>query len=258
MGAEEKEEITAAAMEKNQFYNSKAWKQKQKHILLRDKWMDQVALREDIRIEADTVHHILPREEYPQYQLCDWNLISVNGRLTHKKRLHEKYSGKLTKLGKSLMYETAAAQNIPLKMLTLVIGMPGSGKSTWTKKHLQGGLAYEMDAIACAFRLTVPHKEEPHAAARRMAAALRTGWLEAARQYSNNLFIVRTAPDETELAETMPDRIVVMTKQYVMRPYRYDPEDYQRQIDGVIAWAESNGVPVEYYPEASRRGPFTL
>lgn len=240
-----------------EFYDSKRWKEKRKHILLRDKWIDQVALRDGVKIEANTVHHILPREEYPQYELCDWNLISVSTD-THKKRLHEKYSGKLTKLGKSLMYETAAAQNIPLKMLTLVIGLPGSGKSTWTKKHLQGGLAYELDAIACAFRLTVPHKEEPHSGARRMAAALRMGWLEAARQYSNNLFIVRTAPDEAELAETMPDRIVVMTKQYVLRPYKYDPEDYKRQIDNVIAWAESNGVPIEYYPEVSPRGHFTL
>lgn len=254
MGVEAEKRQTAAVMEKEKFYNSKAWKLKQRHILLRDKWIDQVAAREGVKIEADTVHHILPWEEYPQYQLCDWNLISVNGRLTHKKRLHEKYSGKLTKLGKSLMYETAAAQNIPLKMLTLVIGMPGSGKSTWTKKHLQGGLVYELDAIASAFRLTVPHKEEPHAGARRMAAALRRGWLEAAREYSNNLFVVRTAPDEAELAETMPDRIVVMTKQYAVRPYRYDPEDYKRQIEHVIEWANCNGVPVEYYPEGSPRG----
>lgn len=233
-----------------EFYDTRRWKEKRKHILLRDKWTDQVALRDGVKIEANTVHHIFPREEYPQYALCDWNLISVSTD-THKKRLHEKYTGKLTKTGKALMYQTAAEQGIPLKMLTLVVGMPGSGKSTWTKRHMQGGLVYELDAIACAFRLTVPHKEEPHAAARRMAAALRRGWLEAAREYSNNIFVVRTAPDEKELAETMPDRIIVMTKQYVIRPYRYEPEDYKRQIDGVIAWANSNEVPVEYFPEVS-------
>ncbi len=233
--------------EREDFYNSKRWKQKREHILRRDGWMDQVMLHAGVKIEANTVHHILPREEYPQYAMCDWNLISVNI-MTHKQRLHEKYTGKLTKTGKALMYETAAANNIPLKMLTMVIGMPGTGKSTWVKKHLQGGLVYELDAIACAFRLTVPHKEPVHAGARRMAAALRDGWLQAAREYSNNLFIVRTAPDEKELSETKPDRIVVCTRQWAVRPYRYDPEVYRKQIERAIEWAEANNVPVERYP----------
>ncbi|MBR3280117.1 MAG: hypothetical protein IKG01_14630 [Lachnospiraceae bacterium] len=231
-------------------YSSKRWREKRKHILLRDGWVDQVMLRDGVTIEANTVHHILPREEYPQYEWEDWNLISVN-ETTHKQRLHEKYTGKLTKYGKRLMFETALKNDIPLKMLTLVIGMPGSGKSTWVKKNLHGGLVYDMDAIACAFRLTVPHKEPTHAGARRMAAALRVGWLQSAREYSNNLFVVRTAPDVKELAETKPDRIVVMTKQYVDKPYRFSREDYQKQIDTVIEWAQDNDVPVEYYPPGS-------
>ena len=225
------------------FYGSKRWKQKRKHILLRDKWTDQVALRDGVKIEADTVHHILPREEYPQYELCDWNLISVSID-THKKRLHEKYSGKLARLGKALMYQTAAEQGIPLKRLTLVCGLPGTGKSTWVRKHLGGGIAYDMDAIACAFRLTVPHKEEPHAGARRMAAALRKGWLDAAWQYASEVFVIRSAPDARELEETNPDRIIVCTHQYVMRPYKFDAAERQRQIDGVVGWAHDNDVEV--------------
>lgn len=233
--------------ERNDWYDSKRWKAKRKHILLRDNWMDQVALRDGVRIAADTVHHILPREEYPQYEWCDWNLISVSQE-THKKRLHEKYTGKLTRLGRTLMFQAAAENGIQLKMLTMVIGMPGSGKSTWVRNHLQGGLVYELDAIACAFRLTVPHKEPVHAGARRMAAALRKGWLAAAREFSNNLFVVRTAPDDQELSETRPDKIVVCTKVFALRPYRYDREEYLKQINSAIQWAEVNDVPVEYYP----------
>lgn len=229
------------------FYNAKAWKRKRAHILARDKYIDQYMTREGVRIPADTVHHILPREDFPQYALCDWNLISVN-RTTHKAVLHEKYSGKLTRKGELLMHETAAANNIPLKSLTLVVGMPGTGKSTWVKKHLNGGLVYEMDAIACAFRLTVPHKEEPHAGARRMAAALRSAWIREAWNYSSDLYVVRTAPGVDELAETNPDRIVVCTRQWVDRPYKYSREEYQRQIDAVVEWAESNEIPVEYVP----------
>lgn len=234
----------------DEFYNSKAWKDKRKRILARDKYMDQIALRDGIMLEADTVHHIFPREDYPQYRLCDWNLISVNNNVTHKGRLHEKYTGKLTKEGRLLMEEAAFKQGIKLKTLTLIVGMPGSGKSTLAKKLLEGGLCYEMDAIASAFRLTVPHVEETHAASRRMAAALRRGWLQEARKYTDRIIVVRTAPDVAELSETMPDKIIVCTKHYVDRPYKYDKAEYAKQLQGVVAWAKMNGIPVEMYPDA--------
>lgn len=233
----------------DKFYKSKAWKQKRKHILLRDRWTDQILLREGITLEADTVHHIFPCEEYTQYRLCDWNLISVNDRVTHKGRLHQKFTGDLTKEGKLLMQETAFKQGIKLKSITLIVGLPGSGKSTLAKKLLGGGLCYEMDAIASAFRLTTPHtEEEAHTGARRMAAALRRGWLEQAKRYTDNIIIVRTAPDVEELSETMPDKVIVCTKHYVDRPYKYDREEYATQLQGVIAWAKMNGIPLEMYP----------
>ena len=151
------------------FYRKPKWRQKRKRILLRDKYQDQILAADGIIRPADTVHHILPREQFPEYEYTDWNLISVNDRLTHKGRLHDKF-GQLTKFGKSLMRATAAAHGIKLGMITLVIGLPGSGKSTYAKKNLGGGLCYELDAIAAAFRLRVPHEEpEGNAAARRMA-----------------------------------------------------------------------------------------
>lgn len=194
--------------------------------------------------EAEIVHHILPREDYPQYQFCPWNLISVS-KATHNGILHERVSGKLTRIGKLLMQDTAYKHGIKLKMLTLVMGMPGTGKSTYVKKHLQGGLCFELDSVACAFRLTVPHKEEIHKGARRMAAMLREGWLQLAPEFSNTLFIVRTCPDVNELAQTMPDKIVVCTKKYVERPYIYDPKEYQERIDAAIEWAKRNAVELE-------------
>ena len=232
-----------------EFYDSKRWKDKRRHILLRDKWIDQVALRDGVKIEANTVHHILPREEYPQYAWEDWNLISVSQE-THKKRLHEKYTGKLTKTGKALMYQTAVENNIPLKMLTLVIGMPGSGKTTYVSKHLNGGIAYDLDYIAAAFRLTQPHKEN-HNAARRMAAALRRGFISSAFEYSNNVFVIRTAPDAQELTETKPNKIIICRTRYTAHRAASPDEvkELSAKIEGAAIWANNNGISVEYYPK---------
>lgn len=228
------------------FYGSKRWAEKRAHILRRDRWIDQVMLRQGVKIEANTVHHILPRERWPQYQWCDWNLISVNTS-THKQALHEKFSGKLTKFGWRLARETAAAQGIKIKMTTMVIGFPGSGKTTWTRDHMGGGIAYDMDAIANAFRLGAGD----HSGARQMAAALRRGWIEAAREYADDIYIIRMAPDERELDETNPDRLVVCTGRYERRPYKIDEADTRERINNAIEWAKLNGVELVEAPPRS-------
>lgn len=237
-------ELKTTYKSRDPFYESQKWRSLRQRILRRDKYIDQYRLRDGVTIEATVVHHILPREDFPQYQFCPWNLISVNEE-THRKVLHELFTHKLTKRGRLLMQETAHINGVKLRMLTMVIGMPGTGKSTYVKKHLKGGLVYELDAIACAFRLTVPHKEEIHAGARRMAAQLREGFLQIAPRYSDNIFVVRTCPDIEEMSQTMPDKLVVCTKKYADRPYVYDPKEYQQRIDDAIEWAKKNGVPIE-------------
>ena len=79
------------------------------------------------------MHHILPAEDWPEYQWCDWNLISIND-ATHR-QLHEPYTKALTPLGQELADEVAEEHGIRLTTVTLVIGLPGSGKSTWIKNR---------------------------------------------------------------------------------------------------------------------------
>ena len=199
-------------------------------------------------IEADMVHHIFPVEEYPQYAYCDWNLISVNTH-THRQMLHERY-GKLARLGKNLMYAKAAERGINLKMKVMVCGFPGSGKSTLCKKLItqNGGLCYELDAIASAFRLTVPHAEKPHPIARKMAAALRQAWINEAVKQCSYVVVNRTIPDEDELEDFMPDLIYICRKVYTDRGYEYDKKAYRKRLDEIEQWASLRGVPVEHIP----------
>lgn len=228
-------------------YNSKRWEKKRAHILKRDKYLDQVQLRRGVRIEANLVHHILPAEDWPEYRWEDWNLVAINDR-THRE-LHEPYTKALTPAGWELAQEVADAHGIRLTTVTLVIGLPGSGKSTWIKNNIGSGICYELDAIASAFRLTVPHAEKEHAGARRMAAALRRSWLAQAPQYARKIFVNRAAPDLDEVAETDPDVLVVCTTELTDRPYKYDKQEYKRRIAEAEEWARLNGVPIIYNPE---------
>lgn len=88
------------------------WTNLRAFILRRDKFLDQVALRYGKRIEAQVVHHIFPREFFPQYTYEAWNLISVSHK-THNE-LHVRDSHKLTAKGFELLVRTARKNNIEL------------------------------------------------------------------------------------------------------------------------------------------------
>ena len=96
--------------EAEKFYSSPRWQSLRKAILRRDGYMDKVAWRYGKRREATIVHHIFPREEYPEYAWAPWNLISVS-MATHN-RLHDRESDELTEEGVALLRRTAIAQGI--------------------------------------------------------------------------------------------------------------------------------------------------
>lgn len=85
-------------------YKSQRWRRKREKILRRDECCCQISKRYGKRVDADTVHHIYPAAEYPQYQWCDWNLIAVSHEVHN--RLHERETGKLTDEGEALRRRT--------------------------------------------------------------------------------------------------------------------------------------------------------
>lgn len=225
------------------------WREKSKKILKRDKYIDQFLLKKYGLIkEATLVHHILPRDKYPQYTFCDWNLISVSWE-THVKKLHNNVNGELTKEGKQLMKETAFINGIKLEKTILVIGLPESGKTSYVKKNIGDGLAYDLDYIAAAFRLKSP-KEEMHVSSRKMANRLLKGFIVEAPKYNSNVFIIRTAPYENEVYEINPDKIVVCEGGFnkkLSNKYDIDIDEAKNRINETIKYAELNHVEIEYY-----------
>lgn len=97
-------------MTERELFNSKRWAKLRAAVLRRDCYLDREALRYGKRITADTVHHIFPREFFPEYTFEPWNLISLsNG--THNK-LHDRTGHYLTADGIKLLERTARKNNI--------------------------------------------------------------------------------------------------------------------------------------------------
>ena len=207
--------------EKDKFYGTKAWKEKREHILKRDGYKDQLELRAGRTVPAETVHHILPKDRYPQYALCDWNLISVSEE-THKHGLHTIY-GNLTKEGERLARETAAKNGIKLWTITLVVGLSGAGKTTAVKQWIKkDALVYDLDYIAAALRLSEPKKDDNVANAMVRSFAVNVG------KYASRAYIIRTAPTIEEVEAIEPDKIIYIAGQHVRGTLK------QEVIDGMI------------------------
>lgn len=85
-------------------YQTKRWQKKRAAILRRDGYMCQVSKWYGKRTDAETVHHIWPVEDYPEYAWCDWNLISVSKDMHNK--LHDRITGNLSAMGESLRQRT--------------------------------------------------------------------------------------------------------------------------------------------------------
>lgn len=238
-------------VQSDEFIWSEQWRHKAHSILRRDGYIDQYILKTTGRmIEANLVHHILPRDEFPQYAMEDWNLISLNKR-THSRIIHT-IKGKLTNEGRKLMMETAFKQGIKLHEKILVIGKPGSGKTTWVKDHMgPEALVYDLDHIAAAFRLKEAHAER-HNGARRMANALFKAFAARAGEYASRIYLIRTAPTTEELAQIKPDEVILCLGRYDIRRRKdfqeVDQEAMEKRIEDAKRFCELNSIPFRMIP----------
>ena len=241
-----------ASWNPEEFIHSRKWQFKQKNILRRDNFMDQYIFKTTGRMEnANTVHHILPKEDFPQYALEDWNLISVSHH-THSYILHNHTNGQLTNKGRELMMETAFINGIKLTEKVLVIGLPGSGKTTYVRDNMgMDAIAFDLDSIAGAFRLCGPH-EDMHQGARRMANSMLKAFALKAPKYASRVFIIRTAPTLEELSDIRPDSMVICRGKHDISNRIDFTEVNESELENRIldckTYCEKNSIPVSESP----------
>lgn len=228
------------------FYKSKKWEHVRAQALRRDDYMCQCCKANNQMIQAECVHHIFPRDTYSQYQFDLWNLMSLCNECHDE--MHNHYTGGLSKKGMLFLRSLASIKGIPISMkenTILVVGLRGCGKSTYCKKHLdEFSLVYDLDAIASAFRLKMPH-EEYFRPARKMANDFLKGFLMKAHDYCKRVFIIRTAPSIREVEEIEPDKVVICKKQYVFREMD-DRKSALKRIEELELYCLERGIEIEY------------
>lgn len=99
-------------MEYDAWYDQPKWKRVRKSALMRDRYMDKEKARFGIFRPAEVVHHIFPKNEFPEYAFELWNLISLS-RKTHM-QMHHQETMELTEMGKDLLRRTARKNKIPI------------------------------------------------------------------------------------------------------------------------------------------------
>lgn len=101
-------------MTNDPFYKNKHWLHIRQSILRRDKYQCQISKRYGKQVQANTVHHIFPRDEFPEYQYEPWNLISLTAEKHNE--LHDRNTNALTEAGVELLRRTARRYGIPLPL----------------------------------------------------------------------------------------------------------------------------------------------
>lgn len=85
-------------------YTDPRWERKRAAILRRDQYLCRECRRYGRSVQANTVHHIYPAEDYPEWWLEPWNLISLCPACANA--MHDRATGQLTELGRQWQERT--------------------------------------------------------------------------------------------------------------------------------------------------------
>lgn len=80
-------------------YHTRRWERLRQKILRRDGYRCREAARYGRAVEATTVHHVWPAEDFPEFAWASWNLIALSGAAHHA--MHDRVTDKLTEKGKA-------------------------------------------------------------------------------------------------------------------------------------------------------------
>lgn len=95
------------------FYKSGRWNRLRSQAMRRDGYICQQSKRYGRITSAEMVHHILPRDIFPEYQWCLWNLVSLTNK-EHDK-LHDRVSNRLTDEGMRLVRRLVLERGLDLE-----------------------------------------------------------------------------------------------------------------------------------------------
>ena len=82
-------------------YKTPRWRRLREKILRRDGYRCREWARYGRAVQADTVHHVWPVEDWPEFAWREWNLISLC-QAKHNE-MHNRTDGRLTPIGESWM-----------------------------------------------------------------------------------------------------------------------------------------------------------